>query len=107
MPLPPELKELAQRLSNWGRWGDDDQRGTLNFITSEAVLRGVSTVRRGETFSLPIPFDEGGPPIGALPGPLNPRGPMTAGDAAVPGGPTRFPTRPDPLPVGAPPAPPP
>ncbi len=42
MPLPDELKELAQRLSNWGRWGGDDQRGTLNFITPEAVRRGVA-----------------------------------------------------------------
>ena len=37
MPLPAELKELAARVSNWGRWGDDDQRGTLNFITPDAV----------------------------------------------------------------------
>ena len=28
MPLPDELKQLAKRVSNWGRWGDDDQRGT-------------------------------------------------------------------------------
>ena len=41
MPLPAELKELAARVSNWGRWGDDDQRGTLNLITPDAVKRGV------------------------------------------------------------------
>src|SRR2546423_1161679 len=47
MPLPDELKQLAKRVSNWGRWGDDDQRGTLNFITPEAARRGVAAVRRG------------------------------------------------------------
>jgi hypothetical protein len=26
MALPPHLKDMAARVSNWGRWGDDDQR---------------------------------------------------------------------------------
>ncbi len=61
MPLTPELKDLAARVSNWGRWGADDQRGTLNLITPEAVLRGVRAARRGQSFSLAIPFDVTGP----------------------------------------------
>lgn len=61
MPLPPELQDLAARVSNWGRWGGDDQRGTLNLITPEAVLRGVRAARRGRVFSLAIPFDQRGP----------------------------------------------
>src|SRR5689334_22966386 len=61
MPLTPELQALAQRVSNWGRWGPDDQRGTLNLITPDAVLRGVHAARSGRSFSLAIPFDETGP----------------------------------------------
>ncbi len=61
MPLTPALKELAALVSNWGRWGADDQRGTLNLITPEAVLRGTRAVRHGRVFSLAIPFDETGP----------------------------------------------
>jgi kynurenine formamidase len=61
MPLTPELQELAARVSNWGRWGADDQRGTLNLITPEAVLRGVRAARAGRVFSLAIPFDRTGP----------------------------------------------
>ena len=61
MPLPPELKDLAARVSNWGRWGADDQRGTLNLITPDAVLRGIRAARQGRSFSLAIPFDETGP----------------------------------------------
>src|SRR3954467_12593898 len=61
MPLTPELRELARRVSNWGRWGPDDQHGTLNLITPEVALRGVHAVRTGRTFSLAIPFDETGP----------------------------------------------
>jgi kynurenine formamidase len=59
--LTPELRELAQRVSNWGRWGADDQRGTLNLITPDAVLRGAGAVRSGRAFSLAIPFDQSGP----------------------------------------------
>jgi kynurenine formamidase len=61
MPLTPELQELARRVSNWGRWGPDDQRGTLNLIDSEAVLRGRNAVRTGRPLSLAIPFDQTGP----------------------------------------------
>jgi kynurenine formamidase len=59
--LPTELRDLARRVSNWGRWGPDDQRGTLNLVTPEAVLRGVAAVRSGRVFSLAIPFDRDGP----------------------------------------------
>ena len=61
MPLPDELQQLAKRVSNWGRWGADDQRGTLNLITPDVVLRGVQAARTGRTFSLAIPFDSTGP----------------------------------------------
>ncbi len=61
MPLPEELVELAARVSNWGRWGSEDQRGTLNLIDEAAVLRGVAAARQGRVFSLAIPFDPTGP----------------------------------------------
>ena len=61
MPLTPELNALAARVSNWGRWGADDQRGTLNLVTPEVVQRGVGAVRTGRAFSLAIPFDQTGP----------------------------------------------
>lgn len=38
--------------SNWGRWGDSDQRGTLNLITPEVVLSAVLSVRRGQVLAL-------------------------------------------------------
>ncbi len=101
MPLPAELKALAQRFSNWGRWGGDDQRGTLNLITPEAVRRGVATVRRGVTFSLSIPFDENGPQTGAIPGRVNPKRTMTAVNAAFTGDPSDFTTSDDAFEMGA------
>jgi kynurenine formamidase len=61
MPLTAELAELAARVSNWGRWGADDQRGTLNLITPAVVRRGLAAARTGRSFSLALPFDETGP----------------------------------------------
>jgi kynurenine formamidase len=61
MPLSDPLRDLSARVSNWGRWGADDQRGTLNLITSDAVLRGAAAIRTGRVFSLAIPFDADGP----------------------------------------------
>lgn len=50
--------------SNWGRWGDDDELGTLNYLTNDEVLRGVQAVEKGETFSLGTPIDyEDGDPV--------------------------------------------
>ena len=34
-----ELDTLAHRVSNWGRWGPEDERGTMNFVTPEVVRR--------------------------------------------------------------------
>jgi kynurenine formamidase len=55
------MQALAARVSNRGRWGVDDQRGTLNLIDAAAVQRGVGAARTGRVFSLAIPFDETGP----------------------------------------------
>jgi kynurenine formamidase len=100
MPLPTELKALAQRVSNWGRWGADDQRGTLNFITPESVRRGVAAVRRGVTFSLSIPYDENGPQMGLIPGRINPQRTVLMANAAFTGDPSDFTTSDDRVEMG-------
>ena len=68
----PDFDDLWKRLSNWGRWGDDDERGTLNLIDGDAVRRGVACVKMGRSMSLAIPLDENGPQIGQVPGRMNP-----------------------------------
>lgn len=57
--------------SNWGRWGLDDQRGTLNHIDAQAQARGARTVSTGRAISLAIPITPvllagGGPVSSAL-----------------------------------------
>ncbi len=49
----PELTELlADSPTNWGKWGDDDEVGSLNYLTAEEVLRGVRHISTGEVFTL-------------------------------------------------------
>lgn len=73
MPLSEELAALAARVSNWGRWGDDDERGTANLIDAAALQRGLACVQRHVTFSLAIPLDQNGPQLpGGAPGRIDP-----------------------------------
>ena len=78
MALPEDLQELARRVSNRGRWGSDDQRGTLNLITPEATQRGVRAAKTGRAFSLAIPMNDDGPQTGGIPGRINPQHRMIA-----------------------------
>lgn len=60
------LKELCEKYRNWGKWGPDDQAGTLNYVTAEKVVQAAKLVRKGTVFSLAIPFDQQGPQTGGL-----------------------------------------
>jgi len=57
------IREMGARCRNWGRWGPDDERGTLNYITPDRIVAATRCVRRGAVFSLAIPFDSQGPQI--------------------------------------------
>jgi kynurenine formamidase len=62
---------LAAKHRNWGRWGADDELGTLNFITPQKIVEAARMVRSGKVFSLAIPFDSSGPQSGFA-GRINP-----------------------------------
>ena len=40
------LRETAEKLKNWGRWGPDDEIGTLNFITPEKVIDASKLIKK-------------------------------------------------------------
>jgi kynurenine formamidase len=65
------VRQLAERCSNWGRWGPEDQLGTLNHIQPQDVIAAAGLVRSGKVFSLSIPVDENGPQTGGF-GRFNP-----------------------------------
>jgi hypothetical protein len=59
-------REIAARLSNWGRWGAADEKGTLNFITPLVIAHAATLARTGKVFAMAIPFDETGPQDGKI-----------------------------------------
>lgn len=59
-----EIAARAAAYRNWGRWGEDDVLGTLNFIDAEARVAAASLVREGIVVSLAQAFDTDGPQTG-------------------------------------------
>ena len=46
------IRETGKRLRNWDKWGDEDERGTLNYITPGAIVKAAELIKRGDVFSL-------------------------------------------------------
>ena len=54
-PVPVSAETFAKlmaELSNWGRWGEDDQLGTLNLITQQKRVQAARLVENGVSISL-------------------------------------------------------
>jgi kynurenine formamidase len=65
-----DFRAIGKSLSNWGRWGDDDEKGTVNLITADKIVAAAQLVKTGKVFDLGIPFGAGGPQPGG--GRINP-----------------------------------
>ena len=52
-----EFDKLFEELSNWGLWGADDERGTLNYIQPEHLCAAAALVRTGRSVSLALPIN--------------------------------------------------
>ncbi|QEV98849.1 cyclase family protein [Microbacterium caowuchunii] len=59
-----EVVVRAEAYRNWGRWGEDDVLGTLNFIDEPTRAAAARLVVEGRTVSLAQSFDEDGPQRG-------------------------------------------
>jgi len=59
-----EIAEAVKAYSNWGRWGDADALGTVNFLTADIRQEAARLVHRGVSFSLAQSFDMDGPQKG-------------------------------------------
>ena len=58
------IAAAAKRVTNWGRWGSDDVRGTMNFLTDDLRRDAARLVRIGTSYSLSQAFDMDGPQRG-------------------------------------------
>jgi len=56
-----DIRSAAERLKNWGRWGADDELGTLNYTQPEDIIAAAQLVRNGKVISLALAYDSRGP----------------------------------------------
>jgi kynurenine formamidase len=70
LPTAADISNWCTSLSNWGRWGKDDQLGTMNLITPAKRLEAAKLIKKGITVTLARPIvnqpaadDEGSPPL--------------------------------------------
>jgi kynurenine formamidase len=82
--VPARFAEIAGRVRNWGRWGPDDQLGTLNLVDDEARRRAAACVRSGQAVPLGLPLSAAeGIQMGIVPGRDNPTHAMIAVDSPL------------------------
>ena len=60
-PSAADLDVIVQQVSNWGRWGPDDERGALNLISDAKRAQAATLVQDGVAIScsLPLPVTPG------------------------------------------------
>jgi kynurenine formamidase len=63
-----DIERWLTELSNWGKWGSDDQAGTINLITPAKRKAAAALVREGVSVSLSLDADL--PPEGSTGGAL-------------------------------------
>jgi kynurenine formamidase len=56
-----DLRKAAEKYKNWGRWGPQDEIGTLNHTRPEDIVAAARLVRKGKVISLALNFDQHGP----------------------------------------------
>ncbi|KAA0969829.1 cyclase family protein [Aureimonas fodinaquatilis] len=80
------VAKASEDLSNWGRWGPEDQIGTLNLVEPHHIAEAAKLAKTGRVFALGIPLDSNGPQNGLFGGRFNPIHQMLAtGTDAVAG----------------------
>jgi len=56
-----DLRDAAEKYKNWGRWGPNDEIGTLNHTRPEDIVAAARLVKKGKVISLALNFDSNGP----------------------------------------------
>jgi kynurenine formamidase len=58
------MMETAGSVKNWGKWGSQDEVGTVNYVSADDIVRASSLVKKGVVFALGMNFDSAGPQKG-------------------------------------------
>jgi kynurenine formamidase len=65
-----DFEAIFESVKNWGRWGEADELGTLNYITPDKVRSAAALVRSGRRVSRAIPINKVAGPDNAMPASL-------------------------------------
>jgi kynurenine formamidase len=65
-PNIDDVRRISNAVCNWGKWGPDDEKGTLNYVEPQHVAAAAALVQLGEIISLAVPFNENGPQTGGF-----------------------------------------
>ena len=66
-----DIEEMSLKVRNWGKWGPNDEVGTLNYATDAMRAEAGKLIRKGKAFPLAIQFGADGPQTGGR-GRINP-----------------------------------
>ena len=81
-----DVVRKGKQLSNWGKWGRNDELGVLNYIKPQDIVDAAKLIKKGKVFRLGLELDENGPQNGLFGGRWNPLHHMMAtGTDAVAG----------------------
>jgi kynurenine formamidase len=58
------MTETAERVKNWGKWGPNDELGTLNYVKPDDIVYAAGLIKTGRVFAMAIPLDSDGPQWG-------------------------------------------
>ena len=81
-----DIDVMGKKICNWGRWGPDDEIGTLNFIGPQELKAAAALVRKGKAISLGLEFNAEGPQKTGWGGRFNPIHTMLATGTDAVGG---------------------
>ena len=56
-----DMRDAAEKYKNWGKWGPNDEIGTLNYTSAEDIVAATRLVKKGKVISLALNFDHLGP----------------------------------------------
>ena len=56
-----DMRDAAEKYKNWGKWGPNDEIGTLNYTSAEDIVAATRLVKKGKVISLALNFDHTGP----------------------------------------------
>src|SRR5260370_40672074 len=52
--VPSVAELLKDAPENWGKWGPDDEVGSLNYLTPEVIASAIALARQGKVFTLQV-----------------------------------------------------